>query len=386
MAAPAWQIVARREVSVRLRDRNFIISMAVIVALVAASFAISAVMSNRDATTKVAVVQNHADAAAVVEAARQAETSKAYEAVSVPNEAAAKDEVRSGGADVALLATDDGFSLVGDKEVSVTTETDLALVARQLALDRNAKQQGVDLAALAKGAEVKTSTLQEPVENEGVVQITAMVFTFIFYMVMLLFGMPIAQSVTEEKQSRIVEILASAIPLRQLLIGKIIGNTLLVFVQLLVLGAVAVIGLQFTQWKDSVGVVAQSSGWFVAFFVIGFLVVASLYAVAGALASRQEDLQSTTMPMTTVIILALLLGLNAKGVWLTIASYVPVVSTVLMPKRLLEGEAAAWEPFVALVVVLVAAAAVAQFATKIYTRSVMQTGRLGYRDAMRLED
>ncbi|MFX5634542.1 ABC transporter permease, partial [Acinetobacter baumannii] len=76
-------------------------------------------------------------------------------------------------------------------------------------------------------------------------------FGIVFLIAASTFGGTIAQSVVEEKQTRVVEILISAIPVRALLAGKVLGNTVLAMAQIVLLAAVAVIGLAVT---DQVGV------------------------------------------------------------------------------------------------------------------------------------
>ena len=79
-------------------------------------------------------------------------------------------------------------------------------------------------------------------DDEGVQVIAGFVFVFLFYMAAILFGYAIANSVVEEKQSRIVEILAAAIPLRQLLVGKVVGATALALGQMVIFVAIGLIG------------------------------------------------------------------------------------------------------------------------------------------------
>ncbi|MGD3580285.1 ABC transporter permease, partial [Xanthomonas citri pv. citri] len=107
-----------------------------------------------------------------------------------------------------------------------------------------------------------------------------------FYMAAIVFGMAIATSVLEEKQNRVVEILATAIPIRQLLYGKVAGNTVLAMVQLALYAGAALLALTFTGTADSVGTLIPASGWFLVFFLAGFLILASAWAMIGSMASR----------------------------------------------------------------------------------------------------
>ena len=91
-------------------------------------------------------------------------------------------------------------------------------------------------------------------------------FSVKFYLVAMLFGMQIAQSVVAEKESRVVEILAAAIPLRHLLAGKVLGNTALAMIQLLIYLAVGLVGLSFTPYKSYVPALTGPTAWFIGFF------------------------------------------------------------------------------------------------------------------------
>ena len=203
----------------------------------------------------------------------------------------------------------------------------------------------------------------------------------------IIFGMPIANSVIEEKQNRVVEILASAINLRQLLAGKILGNVILALAQLLLFLAVGLLAAYLSPVQiPFLGVVSQVAGWFVVFFLGGFLVLAGIWATLGALASRTEDLQQSSGPVVGVLMAVLFIGIYAKGGFLVIASYVPIVSSVAMPIRLLGGEVSLVEPLISLVITLATCWFTILFAERIYRRAVMHTGgALSIRKALKLE-
>ena len=71
--------------------------------------------------------------------------------------------------------------------------------------------------------------------------------------------------------------------------------------------AIGLVGLSFTVVGDLLPAVTGALGWFLVFFLVGFLALACLWAVAGALASRTEDLQSTSTPIT-MLLLAIFFG------------------------------------------------------------------------------
>ena len=122
--------------------------------------------------------------------------------------------------------------------------------------------------------------------------------------------------------------------------------------------------------------------WFVAFFVVGFLLIACWWAVAGALASRSEDLQSTATPLTFLMMAVFFASFLFEGTALTIASFVPPFSILLMPIRLLRGDALWWEPVIALALLLAAAALTVGLAERLYRRALLQTqGRVSLKQA-----
>jgi ABC-2 type transport system permease protein len=216
--------------------------------------------------------------------------------------------------------------------------------------------------------------------------VAGLVFAMLYYMASLLFGLAIAQSVVEEKQSRVVEILATAIPVRQLLIGKIVGNTLLALGQMLLFVGAGLVGVTFTSYKQYLSTLTGPAAWYLVFFLAGFIALACIWAVAGSLASRSEDLQSTTMPLTMVIVVALFVGISASGVWQVVTSYVPVISTITMPMRLLDNTASWWEAGISLLLTLAFAGVTVLLGEKLYRRSVMQTGgRVTLKQAMSSE-
>lgn len=389
MSRGVWRIVAAREIVVKLRDRNFVISTVVTIVAIVASLAVSGFLSSRPDRITVAVTGP--DTAMVVQTAdglaAAADTDVTFTAQPVADQAAVEQAVREERADVGLVPAESGWRLIGKTAEDDNATTYITAAATQLALERNAAAAGVSLEELGRGAGVTYDLLEKGAVDPGLAKIVAFVFAFLFYLSSVLFGMSIAQSVVEEKQNRIVEILASAMPLRQLLIGKVAGNAVLAFIQLSLFVGAGLVGLAAIGQGDQLGRIAGAAGWFIVFFLVGFLALASLWAVAGSLATRSEDLQSTATPLSMLIMIVLFAGIFLTGTARVVASYVPIMSIVAMPGRLAEGSAAWWEPVVSLAVMAVAAYGIVVVAEKIYRRSLMQTqGRLTMRQALALED
>ncbi|HWC23135.1 MAG TPA: ABC transporter permease [Flexivirga sp.] len=381
-----WRLVAAREVSVKLRDRNFLVSTALMLVLVVAAIAIQFIAAGHQETKQIAV-QDTAGTQLVHSADRMADAAGAkvkLQAVQVDSARAVTTQVSSGGVDAGLVRAGDGWRLVGKSSRNTELANYLGRAVQQKVVQRNAERAGATLAELQQGAQLSYDLLSPSEDDEGAARVGGVVFGMLFYLAALLFGMAIANSVVEEKQNRIVEIIASAIPLRQLLIGKIAGNTVLALAQVVLLALVGVGGLLVTDNADLLDQLAPGMGWFVPFFLLGFLALAALWAVVGALATRSEDVQSTSAPMTALVAIVFFGGILVSGTMQTVLSYVPIFSTIAMPARILTGAASWWEPLVSLAIALAGAYAILRLAERMYRTALLQTShKLSFRQALR---
>jgi ABC-2 type transport system permease protein len=380
---PAWLLVTRREVVSRITDKSFLLGTAFMVLLIAGFIGFSAWQDGRtDRVTLAATPDAVAMAEVIADAAPDVDDKVEVTVVEVDDEAAAESALREDEADAWLHPADDGWQLTSESSEQDSLTAVARAVVRQQVLADNAASVGTSVEALEAGSTVTTDFLRGDAEKAGVADAVGFVFVFLFYFAALVFGMQLASSVIEEKQSRIVEIIAAAIPLRHLLAGKVLGNTALALIQLLVYLAVGLVGLSFTPYKSYVPALSGPTAWFIAFFLAGFVALACLWAVAGSLASRTEDLQSTSTPLTMLMLVMFFGGLSLEGRAQVIASYVPPVSAVVMPKRILAGGVEWWEPLLALGLLAVFAAITVWIGERLYRRALLQTGgRVSLRQA-----
>ncbi|RKT53877.1 ABC transporter permease [Saccharothrix australiensis] len=340
----ATRLVAEREVRTFLRAKGFWIGFGVVlVGLFALSVLPSVFGGGR---TEVAAVGSRA--AEVLAGAD-------LDVRTVPDLAAAQDLVRSEEVSAAVVPDTTGGSATGVRVVA-----------------RNDPPTDV-VAALRTAPPVD---LLEPSEvGSGQRQLVIMVFALVF----LVFGMggtAIAQSTVTEKQTRIVEILVSTVPVRALLAGKIAGHVLLTVAQVVVLAVAAPVALRLGGHSELLTLVAPALGWFVPFLVLGFVLLASMWAVAGSLVSRQEDLGSS-MGLVVMLVMGPYFGVMffaENTTVLTVLSYVPFSSAIAMPVRMFAGQAATWEALVALGLLAGTAVLAVLLAGRIYSGSLLHTG------------
>ncbi|HYP40542.1 MAG TPA: ABC transporter permease [Chloroflexia bacterium] len=238
-------------------------------------------------------------------------------------------------------------------------------------------------------------------DEEAYFQSAALVYILLvlLYTTMLMYGVQVAMGVVEEKSSRVMEMLITAVRPIELMTGKVLGVGLVGLTQyalwvgmgglLLVasgaLGRAASTGAGF----DVATVPATTLIFFLVFFVLGYLLYAAIYAALGSLVHRTEDINGITTPVTIIMVATYLLSIWALGnpeadlvKWL---SFVPFLTPMLMFIRVALSDPAWWE--LALSVALLAGTSflLAWLAAKIYRIGVLLYGkRPSFREIGRL--
>jgi ABC-2 type transport system permease protein len=389
--APAWvRVVGEREIRTRIRDKSFLAATAVTLAIIIGLLVAGVLLGNDADEYDVAIGPGVSDP--TITFAGQLLTDIGSPDASVASSpldsnGAVEQAVRDGDADAGVLHEEDGYTIVGDDSIDVELQAALTGAISETVVQKNAAAAQVDLEALREGAAPEVRLLDPNADESDARSGIAFAFVIIFLITALSFGMTIAQSVVQEKESRVVEILAAAVPIRSLLWGKILGNTVLALGQVLLLCTVGVVGLLLTGERDLV----QGVGWsllaYVGFFVLGFLTLACLWSVAGSIAGRQEDLQSTTLPGQMLLMVPYFIAVLGGDHVRTIFSMLPIVSTMVMPGRLAEGSVPWWQVGVAVAATVVAAIVFVRVGTRLYERTLLRTGgKLSYRQALTVSD
>lgn len=347
-------LVANREISMKLRSKAFLISTGILMLAVLASILVGGFLTASPPKTSVAATGT---AIAVAEKLSQVTVT------SVDTVDAAKSLVNDGTVEAALIPADQSPS-----GVSV------------IALD-SVPQSLVAQLSTSPGVQL----LNPDAVNPLLAYFAAIAFGIVFFMSAMTFGATIAQSVVEEKQTRIVEILISTISVRALMAGKVLGNSILAFAQIALIAGLASIGLTVTNQSSLLASFGPSIAWFVVFFMFGFVMIAALYAATASLVSRQEDVGSATSPVMILVMLPyiMVIAFNDNPLVLAIMSYVPFSAPVGMPMRVFLGQAEWWEPLLSLAILLVSTVLVIILGSRIYSNALLKTGaRVKLSDAL----
>ena len=216
----------------------------------------------------------------------------------------------------------------------------------------------------------------------------AFIAVLALYTQLLTFGYLLASGVVEEKASRVVEVLLATIQPRDLLAGKIVGLGLLGFGQTLLIAACGLIAATATGALDVDGDIVLASALAVGWFVLGYAFYAGLFACAGALVPRQEELQSSMTPLTMLILISFFISFavleNPDGTLAVVTSFIPFSAPMTMPPRIALGEASTVEIVAAFAITAAAAAALIPLSARIYSGAVLRTGSaVKLRDAWR---
>jgi ABC-2 type transport system permease protein len=380
------RLVATREVATRIRDKNFLIGSAVLLLLIVGMLVFQVAINSGSDTTRIAVVGGSAEVSAALEAQGQV-LGTDVEVVDQADEAGARAAVEAGDVDGALLSPSAEQPELLVESAGGQVESLVSGAVQGLAVDRQLADAGVQLQA---PPEVDVVPLDPDADADLEATIVALVCVALLYSLLVLFAQFVAQGVVEEKSSRVVELLLATMRPWQLLAGKIIGLGLLGLAQMVVVAAIGVAGALAFDVVDLPGRLIGTVLTAVAWFVLGYVFYAAIFAAAASLVSRQEDLGSVLTPATLLPIVGLVIAIQAAqdptSTLATVTSYIPGLSPMVMPVRQAAGEAAVWEVGLAVLLMLVSIAVIVRIGGRIYSGALLRTGgKVKLREALRAE-
>lgn len=276
----------------------------------------------------------------------------------------------------------------------------------------NLTQKGIDKAEIDSARtkitlQMENFTGEKTSEFDNVMKIAiGGVAGYLIFMFIIIYGNMIMRSVIEEKTNRIVEIIISSVKPFQLMLGKIIGTSLAGLTQFaiwLVIGGVlfaiapslfqvdtptATQAMAATESHSEISnIIAalyhfpflETSGIFLLFFVGGYLLYSSLYAMVGAMVDNETDTQQFMMPILIPLMLAFYVGMfsvieEPHGTISVVFSYIPLTSPVVMLMRIPFG-VAWWEVLISLLLLYITFFLVIKIASKIYRIGILMYGK-----------
>lgn len=224
--------------------------------------------------------------------------------------------------------------------------------------------------------------------NQGTRGAIAFFGLILMYIAVLTYGTWMLSGVTEEKTNRVVEVLLSTLKPWQIFTGKLIGIGTLGVGQMVLLIAVALVGLQFQDALEIPTLPVDSVVALVVWFVIGFLLYATLFGAAGSLVSRMEDAQSAAAPLSILAVVGYLFAFTAlndpAGTWAIIGTFVPFTAPYVAPIRLALQDIAAWEMALAGAIAVATIVVMVRLAGRVYAGGLLRFGgRVKWLEAFR---
>ena len=259
---------------------------------------------------------------------------------------------------------------------------------RRAVVDYRCERRGLDRAMLDKircvpieRVELGAASGQEQVQDKGHQVARMMVpfaFMYLIFMGIVTTGQQMLSSIIEEKNSRIVEVLLSALSPFELMAGKILG---LAGIGLTVTALWAVAAYGGVRWQGlNIDVSGVMIGYFLVYYLLGFVLFSALLAGVGSVCNTLKETQSLMMPIMLVFIVPLIswfkLAQDPNGLFARVLSYIPPATPMVMVLRLSTGSDI-WIVEILASVALLAAGVLATiwFAAKLFRTGILMYGK-----------
>jgi ABC-2 type transport system permease protein len=391
---PAWRpragwperpvgLVAAREVRERTRGKVFRAGTVLILLGVGAAIVVPVVARGKAHIRQVGIVGALSAPARQAVLAAAASAGTGVRLVPEGGVTEARDGLRSGHLDLAVVG---GRSLLVDKQVGSDDTTGTAALARSVARTLGALNaltaaglSATQAAEIARSAPLPVASVRPGAASHTgrATSVTGLVLVVIMltqYNTWTLIG------VMEEKSSRVAEVLLSAVRPAQLLAGKVLGIGLVAFAQ-----AAAVVGFA-AALASAVGsgllhgtapaALTATLVW----LVLGYAFYCWVFAAAGSLAERRDQIQSLTLPLSLPIFFGYIFSVTAASsgnasTLLRVLAYLPLTAPFAMPVLVGLGAVSWWQFAASATISILCTLGVARLAIGIYRKAILRTGR-----------
>lgn len=385
----------------RLKSKAFIISTVVMILFITLFANIDVIIKlfvGEDETKTVAVIDEadvfYAQLETMLKESKEEISLKKYE----DDVETGKEQVMNEAVDGLLVITMDQAGLPeatyyeNDATESMVQVT-LQQLLQQIKVLLATEQAGIDAATLQEiqaplafekiALDETAKTEDEIFAAQGIVY----VMLFVLYMAVIIYGQMIATDVATEKSSRVMEILISSAPPVTHMFAKIIGIALLGLTQILVLFfyTVQLLRLKTDDFTKTfiadfgfTSVDATIYLYALVFFILGYLLYATIAAMLGSLVSRVEDVQQLIMPMIFLIMIAFFIAMFGLGApdakFITITSYIPFFTPMIMFLRIGMLEIPTWEIALSIAILITTIILFSLIGARIYRGGVLMYG------------
>jgi ABC-2 type transport system permease protein len=375
--------VAEREIRERLRGRLFWGVTLILFAVVGSAVVIPTIHTGTTTRSKVGIVAG--SPALDGELQNLATTvGQPIQLVREPDPIAARAALSAG---ELSMAVDGSGTILVENPISDTDTSSGSRYVRAVATALGTRQAfaraGLTPGQAAAVAEAKPWPVESVHPSEGAAtteEATALIGVILIFIVLTQYLSWILMGVMEEKASRVIEVLLATVRPGQLLAGKLAGIGAVALLQALSLVAFAlvlaeVVGANLVHGTAPL-VVAATLVW----LVLGYAFYSWVYAAAGSLAERQDQVQSLALPLSAPLILGYIVSLigvtsGSASLLVKVLAYLPPTAPFAMPTLVGFGEATWWQFLLSVAASVVGTVLVARVAARVYRTAVLRTGR-----------
>lgn len=379
-------LVARREIRERVKTRAFRVATLLVLLVVAAAIIIPVLRKGHESTVRIGVVgTTNATLRAAAAGAAKAAGAKVTIAPE-SNLAEAIDALRTGGVD---LVIDRGAHLYLKQALSTSSSGPIPTVAETMAgalgLEAALVRAGLPpatAAALARPISLPITGLKPaaPSHKKTTTLATAIYVLILMYILLTQYGTWILMGILEEKSSRVVEVLLSAVSPRRLLVGKVSGIGLVALAQAAVIVGFALILAAATGSSLIKGTAPSGVIVGLVWLLLGYAFYCWVYAAAGSMLERQDQLQAIALPLQLPILFGYIVALIAvqsatPSLLIKVLAYLPPTAPFGMTVLVADSAVAWWQVTIAALISIGATVLMARFAGSVFRRAILQPSR-----------
>ncbi len=227
-------------------------------------------------------------------------------------------------------------------------------------------------------------TAEDEVEEEGIGNtIISFLFSFLLYISLIFMGQMTMNSVVEEKNNKIVEILLSSASSNELMAGKILGTAITGLMQMAIWLTPLILIISTTWFALPAEFILKLRLTDILYFLFNYFIALitflGLFAAVGAIFDNSQDAQSGVWPLLMLIMIpffiALSLQSNPNSSIATITSIVPFASLIVMPARVSLVDVPSWQLILSILISVGVMILIFPLAGKIFRVGILRTGK-----------
>lgn len=372
---------AKREVQILLLKKGVIVTLVIMLLAMLGMIGFGSWMKNKDE----AEAEAGGPAVAAVGIAEQLLDDAGYDARTATDRTEAEQLVRDGDVQAALIVEDDTWEVLADGSPSTTILTGLDALSQQQARAETLSTLGIspaDYEAASPQINVVPVDINDTEGDNTAEQLTRLLTTFFALIIVMFtvitFAAQVGSRVTEEKSSRVVELILASVRPLDFLAGKLLGTVIFGFLATAVLLAVGGIGLKVSGLIDDVEIDWSALPILLIAWLLSMLFFGGLYAAAGAMVQRTEDLQSTQMPILLLLMACVYISSfgwsNTDSTFMQVVSWIPPFSIFSAPLTYAAGDFTAIQLAGSFALAAVTTVLVVWGAARIYKRTILNNG------------